>query len=131
MSSYSNILYIFGSGRKEKILTNKLDSSEFFYGYFYLKSKFKDIDSIEMLPNDTELKNYQKFLEFFDKVFRKLTNLPFYIHLILSRSNLSKIKNAELVISTNDRLAISSLPMIIFSRIKSTKKKSRKYIKNS
>ncbi len=123
MSSYSNILYIFGSGRKEKILTNKLDSSEFFYGYFYLKSKFKDIDSIEMLPNDTELKNYQKFLEFFDKVFRKLTNLPFYIHLILSRSNLSKIKNAELVISTNDRLAISSLPMIIFSRIKSTKKK--------
>ena len=88
-----------------------------------MKSKFKDIDSIEMLPNDSDLKKYQKFLEFFDKVFRKLTNLPFYFHLILSKSNLSKIKNAELVISTNDRLAISVLPMIIFSKIRLTKKK--------
>ena len=123
MSSYSNILYIFGSGRKEKILEDKLDSSEFFYGYFHMKSNFKDIDSIEMLPNDSDLKKYQKFLEFFDKVFRKLTNLPFYFHLILSKSNLSKIKNAELVISTNDRLAISALPMIIFSKIRLTKKK--------
>ena len=66
MSSYSNILYIFGSGRKEKILTNNLDSSEFFYGYFHMKSKFKDIDSIEMLPNGADLKKHQKVLEFFD-----------------------------------------------------------------
>jgi glycosyltransferase involved in cell wall biosynthesis len=123
VSSYSNILYIFGSGRKEKILTNNLDSSEFFYGYFHMKSKFKDIDSIEMLPNGADLKKHQKVLEFFDKVFRKLTNLPFYIHLILSKNNFKKIRKAELVISTNDRLAISALPMLIFSKFKSVKRK--------
>ena len=90
MSSYNNILYIFGSGRKRKIHTNKLDSSEFFYGYFHMKSKFRKIDSIEMLPNDADLKKHQKVIEFIDKVFRKLTNLPFYIHLILSKSNYKK-----------------------------------------
>ena len=63
VSSYNKILYIFGSGRKEKILTNDLDSSEFFYGYFHMKSKFKDIDSIEMLPNGADLSKYQIILE--------------------------------------------------------------------
>ena len=88
-----------------------------------MKSKFRKIDSIEMLPNDADLKKHQKVLEFIDKVFRKLTNLPFYIHLILSKSNYKKIKKAELVISTNDRLAISALPMIVFSKFRSTRKK--------
>ena len=122
MNSYSKILYIFGSGRKGKILSKNLDSSEFFYGYFHMKSKFNNIDSIEMLPNGAKLETNQKILEFLDKVLRKLTNLPFYIHLILSKKNYQKIKNSELIISTNDRLAISSLPMIIFSRSKSFKK---------
>tara|TARA_B100001250_G_scaffold375154_1_gene362516 strand:- start:3765 stop:4904 length:1140 start_codon:yes stop_codon:yes gene_type:complete len=123
VSSYNKILYIFGSGRKEKILTSDLDSSEFFYGYFHMKSKFKDIDSIEMLPNGANLSKYQSILEFFDKVFRKLTNLPFYIHLIQSKNNFSKINNADLLISTNDRIAISVLPMVILSKFRSGKKK--------
>ena len=122
MTSYSKILYIFGSGRKDKILSKNLDSSEFFYGYFHMKSKFNEVDSIEMLPNGAKLKTNQKLLEFLDKVLRKITNLPFYIHLILSKRNYHKIKNSELIIATNDRLAISSLPMIIFSRSKAFKK---------
>ena len=65
MSSYSNILYIFGSGRKEKILEDKLDSSEFFYGYFHMKSKFKDIDSgfkIWISSKDSN-QNKEKFID--------------------------------------------------------------------
>ena len=77
-----------------------------------MKSKFKNIDSIEMLPNEFDLKKHQLFLEFIDKVLRKLTNLPFYIHLMLSKENLTKIKKSDLIISTNDRLAISAMPMI-------------------
>ena len=122
MSSYNNILYIFGSGRKKKILENNLDSSEFFYGYFHMKSKFKNIDSIEMLPNEFDLKKHQLFLEFIDKVLRKLTNLPFYIHLMLSKENLTKIKKSDLIISTNDRLAISAMPMILYSKLRSVNK---------
>lgn len=119
----SNILYIFGSGRKEKIRTNNYDSSEFFYGYFYMQSKFKNIDSIEMLPNDAEIKRNQQILNFIDKVIRKLTNLPFFTHLMVSKNNFAKIKKSEIIISTNDRLAISALPMIIFSKLRSHKKK--------
>ena len=63
MRSNKNILYIFGSGRKEKILTKNTDSSEFFYGIF-MESKFKYINSIEMLPNDTVL-NKKKILFIF------------------------------------------------------------------
>ncbi len=123
MRSNKNILYIFGSGRKEKILTKNTDSSEFFYGYFHMESKFKYINSIEMLPNDTVLNKKQNFIYFFDKVLRKLTNLPFYIHLILNKNNFIQIKKADLIIATNDRLAISALPMIIFSKLNFKKKK--------
>ena len=119
----SKILYIFGSGRREKIRTNNYASSEFFYGYFYMQSKFNSIDSIEMLHNDTEIKGSRKILNFFDKVVRKLTNLPFFTHLMLSKKNFRKIKEAEIIISTNDRLAISALPMIMLSRFRASRKK--------
>ena len=112
--SSANILYIFGSGRKEKIRTKNYDSSEFFYGYFYLQKKLLNVDSIEMLDNNAKLKKNQQIINFVDKVLRKLTNLPFFSHLILSKSNFSKIKKSEIIISTNDRLAISILPMISF-----------------
>jgi glycosyltransferase involved in cell wall biosynthesis len=119
----SKILYIFGSGRKEKIRTNNYDSSEFFYGYFYMQSKFNNIDSIEMLPNDEDINGSRKILNFVDKVIRKLTNLPFFTHLMLSKKNFRKIKESEIIISTNDRLAISALPMIMLSRFRASKKK--------
>lgn len=121
--SSSKILYIFGSGRKEKIRTNKYASSEFFYGYFHMKQKYNNVDSIEMLPNETSLKLGQKILNFLDKVLRKMTNLPFFSHLLLSKDNYSKIKNSEIIISTNDRLALSALPMVALSQIKSRNKK--------
>ncbi len=76
-----------------------------------------------MLPNDTVLNKKQNFIYFFDKVLRKLTNLPFYIHLILNKINFIQIKKADLIIATNDRLAISALPMIIFSKLNFKKKK--------
>jgi glycosyltransferase involved in cell wall biosynthesis len=119
----SKILYIFGSGRKEKIRTNNYASSEFFYGYFYMQTKFNSVDSIEMLPNDEDINGSRKILNFVDKVVRKLTNLPFFTHLMLSKKNFRKIKEAEIIISTNDRLAISALPMIMLSRFRASKKK--------
>ena len=87
-----------------------------------MKSKFKNIDSIEMLPNEIDLKKHQLLLEFIDKILRKLTNLPFYIHLMFSKKNLTKIKKSDLIISTNDRLAISAMPMILYSKLRSVNK---------
>ncbi len=115
----SNILYIFGSGRSKRIKEKSIDSEEFFYGYFYLKKTHKNLDYIEMKKEEKPSKISKKFLLFIDKVLRKLSNLPFYTNLICSFENYKKIKNADTIVSTNDRLAISILPMVWLCRISS------------
>ena len=84
MDKKQNILYIFGSGRKERIAQSNLNSKEFFYGYFSFEEEFGEIDIVEMLPSDTFVKGLRKFTEILDKVLRKLSNLPFFFHLIFS-----------------------------------------------
>ena len=46
-----NITYIFGSGRKEKLLSNEEFPKEFFYSYFDIADKVLELDFIEF--NDT------------------------------------------------------------------------------
>ena len=58
-SNNYKILYIFGSGRRNKIQKNSFDSSEFFYGYFYIKKKYKNTNYIEMLPEGEKLNTFQ------------------------------------------------------------------------
>ena len=115
----SNILYIFGSGRAKRINEKSIDSEEFFYGYFYLKKTYQNLDYIEMRKEERPSEISKKFLLFIDKVLRKLTNLPFYTNLICSIENYKKIKNANTIVSTNDRLALSILPMVWFGRVTS------------
>ena len=78
MDKKQNILYIFGSGRKERIAQSNINSKEFFYGYFSFEEEFGKIDIVEMLPSDTFVKGLRKFTEIIDKVLRKLSNLPFF-----------------------------------------------------
>ena len=54
------------------------------------------------------------FLKVIDKILRKLTNLPFYFCEILNKKNLNILLNSNKVIITNDRLAISLLPFLIY-----------------
>ena len=122
-SNNYKILYIFGSGRRNKIQKNSFDSSEFFYGYFYIKKKYKNTNYIEMLPEGEKLNTFQKLLNIIDKVLRKFSNLPFFIHLITTRNNFEHIKDSNKIIATNDRLGISSLPMFIYAKYKDQNKR--------
>ena len=111
------IVYIFGNGRRLRIQSKNLDSHEFFYGYFYFLQKYKNVDIVEMNKEEKLSSIGLNLLLFIDKVLRKLSNLPFYLSLITSLENYRIIKRSSTIISTNDRLAISVLPMILITKI--------------
>ena len=72
----NKILYVFGSGRKDRIKIQDFSSTEFFYGYFYFKDKYENIDLIEMKKEELPVQISHKFLLVVDKILRKLSNLP-------------------------------------------------------
>lgn len=117
MKKNNLLLYVFGNGRKKRIEKNYLDSKEFFYGYFHFLEEYKHIEIIEMLPNEIDVRGLNRLLDLIDKVLRKLSNLPFFFHLITSPINFKKIFLYKNIFATNDRLGLSILPMYIFSKL--------------
>ena len=107
-----NITYIFGSGRKDKILSDKEYPKDFFYSYFQLKDKDLKVDFIEF--ND---RNNNKICTLLDKILRKISKLSFFTNSIISGSNFKKIRRSDLIIATNDRRGLSILPMILIIKI--------------
>ena len=49
-----NITYVFGSGRREKLLNNSF-TAEFFYGYQYFQNTNINLNIIEMLEENQML----------------------------------------------------------------------------
>lgn len=119
MSYYpeKNILYVFGSGRLKRINNRDIDSEEFFYGYFYFLKKYKNVNVIEMKREGKLTKIIPNIFLFFDKVLRKISTLPFYMSLICNRTNFKEIKKSDILIVTNDRLALSILPMVLLAKL--------------
>lgn len=113
----NKILYIFGSGRSNRIKVENIKSTEFFYSYFYLKNKYPLTNLIEMKEEKPQQELSYKFLLIIDKILRKLTNLPFYFNLITTKNNFVEIFKANKIIATNDRLGLSILPMVLISKI--------------
>lgn len=113
----NKILYAFGSGRSNRIEVENIKSTEFFYSYFYLKNKYPLTDLIEMKEEIPQKEISYKFLLIIDKVLRKLTNLPFYFNLIITKNNFIKLFAADKIIATNDRIGLSILPMVLVSKI--------------
>ena len=113
----NKILYVFGSGRSNRIKVENIKSTEFFYSYFYLKNKYPLTNLIEMKEEKPQQELSFKFLLIIDKILRKLTNLPFYFNLIITKNNFVEIFKANKIIATNDRLGLSILPMVLISKV--------------
>ena len=75
ISKVNNICYIFIQGRKEKILSNKVEAQDFYYGLNHLK-KMKDnkVNIIEFTDTNSWFSSVLKLL---DKVISKLFSIPF------------------------------------------------------
>ena len=110
----NTLTYVFGSGRTRKIKESNYKAKEFFYSLFYFSEKKKDIELIEMEPENFNPTGMKVVLKVIDKILRKLTNLPFYLCEILSKKNLNILLNSNKVVITIDRLAISLLPFLFY-----------------
>lgn len=106
------ITYLFGEGRIKRLNSNTNTSDEFFYGYHYVKKLYPNTDIIEMNSN---LK--KPVLNIIDKILRKITHLPFYFSHIMTYKNFVKLFKSDVIIATNDRIALSALPLIFLSKI--------------
>ena len=107
------ITFVFGSGRKNKIESEKNYAKEFFYSYFDLKKKYVDTNLIEFNDN-----NRNRLLINIDKLLRKLSGLSFFTNSIIKGENYKVLKNSDIVIATNDRIGLSVLPMIKLIKIR-------------
>ncbi len=105
--------FVFGAGRKKKLSSNDFQAKEFFYGYEYFTKNLNTL-IIEMEHFDYE---GNRFLSFFDRVIRKLTELPIYTKDILSLKNFQILKKTDKLVLTTELLGLSLLPMILFTKL--------------
>ena len=110
-NSNKKITYLFGEGRINRLQSTNETSDEFFYGYHHVKEIYPDTKIIEM---DSNLK--KPILNFLDRILRKITHIPFYLSHIVTYKNFAQINKSDVIIATNDRIAISALPIIILSK---------------
>lgn len=116
MSKYIyDITFVFGKGRKQKLLSNLDYGKEFFYGYPYFSSKYKT-NIIE-----TEKQNSffltKKVLKFLDLFFAKFSKLTFYMNVLISRETLAQLYYSKNVITSNHGIGMSLFIYIYFMKI--------------
>lgn len=108
------ITYVFLRGRNKKVLEEKNFANDFFYGaYLFDKNKY-DVNILEV---DSESIQSNKFLNFFDRGFKKFLNLPFNMEKFVSFKNLKSLKKSDHVILVNETVAFSSLPLLFILKI--------------
>ena len=107
------ITYLFVNGRVNRLNNVKNFAKEMFYGYDHFSKKY-DTSIIELKTQD---KVINKIFYVIDRVINKLTKLPFNMNSISSKGNLDRFFNSDHVIASNDRVALSSLPILLMCKI--------------
>ena len=64
---------------------------------------------------------FRKLLTFIDRLLRKISLGSFFLSQMIDRQNFEKIKGTDVLIATNDRLGYSTLPYLIYLRLKRKK----------
>ena len=118
ISKVNNICYIFIQGRKEKILSNKIEAQDFYYGLIHLKEmKDNKVNLIEFTDTNSW---FSSILQLLDKAISKLFSIPFYSHRIVSLKNLKTLLKSDKVILVSESTGYSALIMLIFLKFKKT-----------
>mgnify|MGYP001182827964 FL=1 len=111
------ITYIFGGGRLEKINDQDSFAKDFYYGFHLLNNNKKyDTKILEIYPFTKSKTKYLSILQKIDILLTKLIFLQFHFHEIYIKENLKRIKNSDLLIFSNDRLAFSFFPILKFNK---------------
>jgi len=117
MKNYKfDITYVFGNGRKAKLLSKRDCGREFFYGYPYFLKKNYKLNIIETeIQNSTKLT--KKILKFLDRFFAMFAKLTFYMNVLISRETLSQIYNSKNIITSNHGIGMSLFFFISIMKI--------------
>lgn len=111
-----NILYIYFNARKERIGKNELSPAEFFYGYEYFRNQKNNVSVLEFDGN--RIKYLTKFLAFLQKIIIKLFKFQYEFSGMFRAGKFHKIISNDVVIATNNRIAHSILPALIYMKFK-------------
>lgn len=109
--SNEKITFIFTKGRSIR-LNDDESAKEFLYSYNYFEKNFKNTELFEYQEND----NKSRFLKFVDKILRKITGLPFYIHEGPNKSQKRIISKSDYLVYTNHRHGLSYLPYFFLKK---------------
>tara|TARA_B100000579_G_scaffold388140_1_gene361055 strand:- start:141 stop:1244 length:1104 start_codon:yes stop_codon:yes gene_type:complete len=111
----NQLTYIYYSGRMHRYNKGNYPK-EFFYGFDYIKTFFKENKIIEFdfSKNSGLLFNFSKLLE-------KTSGLPFYLQYIVNKNNFWLFLKSDLIVMTNQRLAFSSFPFLIINKFRKSK----------
>jgi glycosyltransferase involved in cell wall biosynthesis len=116
------VLYMFFNARKERIETNELSPSEFFYGYEYFRNKNFDVSVMEFDGKD--IKYLTKFLLYFQKIILKITKFQYDFAGMFKTGKFQEIVTSDILIVSNNRIAHSILPALIYMKFKGIKCKT-------
>ena len=107
------ITYIFGGGRLVKINDEHNFAKDFYYGFHLLNNnKNYDAKILEIHPFTKSKTMFLSALQKIDILLTKLIFLQFHFHEIFIKENLNRIKNSDVLIFSNDRLAFSFFPFL-------------------
>ncbi len=113
----TNVTYLFVSGRKNRIVSDKIYSKEFFYSYHFVKKYFSNVEILEF----NDVKNVYRItantLKFIDKTLRKITKLPFFMTEIINYVNFKKLYTTDILVATNDRIGLSIMPILFIKKL--------------
>tara|TARA_Y100000996_G_scaffold202134_1_gene158469 strand:+ start:2683 stop:3774 length:1092 start_codon:yes stop_codon:yes gene_type:complete len=102
------ITFVFLSDRKKRLEAKNIYAKEFFYAYHHLSSIYKNVNIVEFNNSKDST---------FDKLLRKLTDLPFFSSKIINKSNINLFLKTNVLILTNQRVGFSTLPLLMILKI--------------
>ena len=116
--SKNQITFVYQSGRKDRLNSKGAFPQEFFYGFEYFKNVFDKCKIIEF--NNKEFKNMRSQISQF---LEKVSGLPFFMQKIINLENYKIFKNSDVIVFTNQRVAISTLPIVKYLNLFKNNKK--------
>lgn len=115
--------FVYFNGRKVKLYDKKQRPDEFYYGYQYLKSKGYIVKILEFGNNEPSNYFQWRFLKIIQYIILKLFKFQYDFAGIIKPNNWKILKNSKNIILTNNRIAHSILPFLIYSKFTKIKPK--------
>ncbi len=102
------ITFIFKNGRSKRLENDPEGPKEFFYTFNLFKMNHEGTAYVE---------GSQHKKSYIFKILRKITKLPFFVENFYDFVKIKKIYKSEIIVSTNQNLSFSILPIILFKKL--------------